>query len=263
MISIKLKEDKQVYEYDYSIKSLEELDELCNIIYKPIIGTYTISLTLSDLKDIKTLLYNKSRYEHLSIHVLLTEAKYKEVSLALPNEVLDEKISLFEYLKDGITKRHLIIKNKVLSLLYSSVDKSYEAIDEVLDLLASKYGKFSNITKDDLSKVIVIKDIVYPRTVLIEYINLGRYRKYKLEKCLSDISSEIVLASMIKNVKKLHEDKSKYLRTGVGKKYIRDLNTRNLNLMYYTLVIAKPYNINDICILLSLYERGTGNIYDI
>lgn len=256
MITIKLKEDRQSVEYDYLLTSLSELEDVMKIIYKPILGVYHIGLTFTEMSDIKFLLNNRSRYNHLDIHLLLSESMYKKVSLAMPNSIQAEKSSIFDYLKEGISTRNLLISKKVVSLLYSSVGKSYEEIDDILDILYKQFGPFMQISAKDLSKYLVINTVVYPRTVLISYINLNRWRRTQLEKCLSDISPEIVTAAMIKNVKKLHEQKSKYLSSGLGTKFIKELNTKNLNLMYYHLVSNKPRNLNDIVLLLELYERG-------
>lgn len=256
MIKILVKEDKTVVDYNYMISSLTNLEELMKAIYKPIIGRYSIGLELTELRDIKFILNNKSRYNHLDLYLILTEKIYKDISLALPSSIKSETKSMFEYLKEGITKRNLLIQSNVVYLLYSSIGKSYEEIDDVLDLLKDKFGSFMQISEKDLSKYIVVNTITYPRTVLISYINLNKYRKKKLEKCLNDISPDIVLASMVKTIKKLHKEKNEYLSTGLGSKFIKELNTRNLNLMYYTLVSNKPYYLNDIVILLELYERG-------
>lgn len=256
MISIKLKEDRQAVEYDYLLSSLSELEDIMKIIYKPILGVYHVGLQFTEMSDIKFLLNNKARYNHLDIHLLLTESLYKKVSLAMPNAVSVEKSSIYDYLKEGISTRNLLINKKVVSLLYNSVGKSYEEIDDILDTLHAQFGPFMQISAKDLSKYLVINTIVYPRTVLISYINLSRWRSTQLTKCLSDISPDIVTAAMIKNVKKLHEQKSKYLSSGLGSNFIKELNTKNLNLMYYTLVSNKPRYLNDIVLLLELYERG-------
>jgi hypothetical protein len=256
MISIKVKEDRTVIDYDYILSSFIELEDLMKIIYKPILGIYKIGLHLIEMSDIKSLLNNRSRYNHIDVHLLLSEATYKRVSLAMPNLVQDQKKGMWDYLAEGISERNLLISKKVVSLIYSSVGKSYEEIEDLLDLLSKSFGPFMQITEKDLSKHLVLNTIVYPRTVLISYINLTRWRKSQLTKCLKDISPEIVTAAMIKNIKKLHEEKSKYLKSGLGSKFIRELNTRNLNLMYYTLVAHKSRYLNDIVLLLETYERG-------
>jgi hypothetical protein len=256
MINIILKEDKQNIDYDYIFKDLIEFKEKTKSIYKPILGIYNIGLYLKDIRDIKELLNNKNKYNHLNIDLLLEENIFKQITLAIPDLKTSENKNFMEYLIDGISKRNMIINKKVVYLMYNSIGKSFMEIDEILDKLYSIYGSFMEITDKDVSKYIIINDIVYPRNVLIAYINLDKYRKIKLEKCLSSISKDIVLASMVKQVKKLHEQKIKYLNTGLGNKFIKTLNTKNLNLMYYLLVTTKPYYLNDIIILLEIYERG-------
>lgn len=256
MIIIRVKEEKQPSDFDYVLSTLPELDELMKVIYKPIIGTYRIGLTLTILQDIKFLLNNKSRYSHLEITLTLPEQVYKKLTLAIPN--LKEAVggSMFDYLIEGIEKRNLLIDKKVLHSLYSSVGKSFDEIDDVLDMLKDKFGPFMSISIKDISKYVVLNTTVYPRTVLVSYINLYRFREQQLHKCLSDISPDIVIASMVKQVKKIHEQKVKYLESGIGTAFIKNLNTKNLNLMYRVLVTNKPYSLNDVTLLLEIYERG-------
>ena len=256
MLNIKVKDDKSIKDYDYYISSLTDLEDLMKVIYKPIIGSYTILLELKDLNYIKNVLNSKERYNHLNLILIVSDHMLKKIKLSMPDIIKSEDKSIFEYLQEGITKRNLLINKKVLYMIYSSVGKSYEEIDEVLDLLYSNFGSYMSISPKDLSQYIVINNITYPRSVLIDYINLNRYRKQRLQKCLNDISKEIVLASMVKNIKKLHEQKAKYLSTGIGNKFIRNLNTRNLNLLYNILVCSKPYYLNSIEVLLEIYERG-------
>lgn len=256
MIDITLKEDKITRYYDYVLSNVEDFNDLMKIIYVPIIGRYKIGLTLTDINEIKSILYNSERYSHIDIYITLNEVVYKKLILAVPTLVSDAKPSILEYLKQGISKRNLIIKENVVYVIYQSVGKSYEEVDDILDLLVRVFGPFVEITKDGLSRHIVINNIVYPRSVLVNYINLTRYRKSLLERCLKDISPDIVIASMVKQVKKLHEDKCKYLASGLGTDFIKNLNTRNLNMMYYHLVVNKPYHLNDISVILEIYERG-------
>lgn len=256
MITVKVKEDRTPIDYDYVVSSMEELDERMKSIYKPIIGVYNIGLTLTSLVDIKFILNNKGRYNHLNLDILLSSGTYRKLSLAMPDLVADEKRSFWDYMQEGISKRNLLIDRKTVSIMYSSIGKSYEEIDDILDVLYKEFGAFMKIDSKDLSKHLVLTNIVYPRTVLISYINLHRWRDSQLKRCLDDISPEIVVASMVKTTKKLHEQKIKYLNSGIGTKFIRTLNTKNLNLMYRTLVTNKPYHLNDITILLEIYERG-------
>lgn len=262
MITVKVKEERKPQQYDYTLSSLSDLDSLLKNIYAPIIGRYSIGLTLKELRDVKYLINNKGKYNHVDITVEVTDTFFKKLSLAMPDVSFSEKKGLYEYFMEGVSKRNLLLSKNVARLAYSSVGKSYSEIDELLDVLYKNYGSYMSISESDLSKHIVVNTIVYPRTVLINYINLTRWRKSMLNKCLSSISPDIVLASMIKTVKKLHSEKDKYFKSGVAPKYIRELNTRNLNLMYYILVINKPRSFNDITILLEMYERGI-SFYDL
>ncbi len=256
MVEIIVKEEKKVITYDYITKSLDELNNLLKILYKPILGVYSIVIECNDLVEPKFILNNKNKYNHINLKILLSPNKYKKLCLAMPNQIEEVNITLFQYLKEGIQNKNLIIKPNLVSLIYKSINKSKEEIDYVLDKLYEEYGSYVYITEKDLSNVIVLNKIVYPRTVLIDYINLNRYRKENIEKCISTINQDIILGSMIKNIKKLRKDKYKYLSSGIGDKFIKTLNTRNMNLLYYTLMLCVDKNVKDVIVILELYERG-------
>ena len=255
MVKVISEETAKELKFHYAFKSVDEFYELAKSIYCPIIGRYTFGLKLTEMSEIKQMIENKARYNHFDIYIILKDPIMKKFYLAMPNYKEKEETP-WDYFMAGISSRNLLIEKKARRILYSSIEHSYEDIDDILNLLSDKFGEFVYITMNDISKHIPIKDIVYPRTVVIEYINMGRYRKSKLEKCLKSISPDILLPSMVKQVKKLHKEKDQYLKNGLGNSVIKDLNTRNLNLLYYTLVINKPYYLNDPVVLLEIYERG-------
>lgn len=256
MVQYLLTEDKDPREYHYILKTVEELNELVKQVYTPIFGRYLVSLQLNDKKSLRTIIQEQSRYSHLELFVKIPKSLFNDMSLSLPGSIQLTNKPILEYLKEGIAKRNLVIKNSVMYSIYASIDKEYEEVDEVLNLLLREHGKFLDISKNDLAKYINIVDIVYPREVLISYINMYEGRKWKLDKCLEQIDKEIVLASMIKTIKKLTKQKLEYLKTGVGSKFIHSLNTRNLMLLNYHLRFNKNYNMNDIVLLLYQYEKG-------
>lgn len=257
MVLIRIKEDSENTEYDYSVKSIDELTILLHNIYKPILSpSYKISLSLSALADIKFILNNQQRYDHIELYLILTEGTFRYISLAMPGVVKSVNKTSYDYFIDGIAKRHLIIRKNDLNILYHSIIHSYEEIDYILDLLYNKFGSFTEISKNDMSKYIVLNDIVYPRQVLIAYINLYRFRSSMLYRCLNCMNENIVMASMVKALKQFHTKKCEYLKTGLCSNFIKTLNTRNLNYLYYLFIVKKPYHFNDVTVLLSLYERG-------
>lgn len=256
MIEVILDDDKLNINFDYVVSSIEDLKELMKDIYKPIFGEYVIKLTLKELQDIKYVVQNQGMFGHLKLYVCLSSSVFKKFQLAMPNADLKSKMTLYEYMMEGIGTRGLLIDKDAVRSLYSSIGKTREEVDIALDILSNNFGRYLRITKKELSKYFALNEIVYPRTVLLDYIRLSRFRKSRLHRCLRDIDDDIVLAAMVKNIKALHKEKVKYLSTGLGSDLIRKLNTRNINLLYYILVVAKPYHLNDVVVLLELYERG-------
>lgn len=100
---------------------------------------------------------------------------------------------------------------------------------------------------------------MYPRTVLLSYLELDRYRTQKLEKCQKEMNNEVIIGAMVNNIKKFVKEKNIYFKTGKCSNLIKSINTDNLNIMYRVLVVERN-GLNDINILLSLYERGNERI---
>lgn len=260
MIKIIQKDQKEDVPYQYAIKGLEELTELMHVIYKPILQpAYDIKIELKEYNEVRHILTNRSMYEHLNLYIFLPTTVYKYLLQAMPSIGKSTQVSLLDYFKKGITDRHLLIDSKAVYPLYNSIKGSYSEVDGVLDLLLKEFGAYNHIYLKDLQKYFVIDNLCYPRQVLLSYIQMDRYRKSKLKKCRKDFNENLIIASMVKNVKVLHKQKLQYLQSGIGKPFIKNLNTKNLNLMYYVLVVKKPYSLNNIGILMDIYERGVWN----
>lgn len=243
-------------EFDFVAKDFNELYTLLNSLTIPLFGVYSIYVKTESAEDIKHFIRESDAYAHFNIEIVTTDNVLDLVEKALPSSNVVENVSPFTVLVDLLAKRQILLSRNLLSNLYSSIGHSDEELLDAVDTIYREFGSQTLIDETMLSSLFVINKVTYPRSALIEYINMTRYRKTKLVNCLNDMGNTITLHSMIKNVKALHKSKSQYLTTGlVESKQVRRLNTRNLNLMYQTLVTDRA-GIEDVLLLMNIYERG-------
>lgn len=240
--------------FHYSFKSFEEFYAIAHLLEVPVIGAYYIQIKSDSYKDIIGFINIEHQFSTLLVYIELGESLLDYISLQKPNvSVLNSK-SNFEVFKELIEKYRILFDKKCIDIMYSAIGHSYSDMDEALELLSKTYPN-QMITKNELNKLFVLDDTVYPRSVCIMYIRMDRWRRSKLNKCIDYFGNDLVLYSMRKTVRKLLDDKIKYLKTGSGGYLAKTLPTMNIVRM----AIALDYErrgFMDITTILELYERG-------
>ena len=251
---------QQEKHFDYVLSSLEDFYDLNKYIYKPILAErYSIQLNLSSIKDVKEIILNGVNYSHFDLLILTSKDNLKRLQLMSPNNEAVKELSAWEYFNLGIQKRSLLFQKDLVYALYASLDKTFKEIDDALDFIQSITQPMQEITTSLVEPYYPITNIVYPRNVLIQFINLGEWRWHLLNKSISQIGADVVLNATIKQVQNIHSQKCRYLKGKIEHDSIIEINTDNLNLLYYILHLKKCYGIRDITILYNIYERKLYN----
>jgi hypothetical protein len=144
--------------------------------------------------------------------------------------------------------------------MYFAIGHSYGEMDEALELLQRTFPDVSPITENEISRLFVVDNISYPRSVVIMFLRLDRGRYTNLNKCIDYFGNDMVLYSMRKTARKFLDEKTKYLKTGQGSKLITLLPYMNIVRLCYALDYGRE-RFMDIRTILSLYEKGE-YIYD-
>ncbi|MCI9050355.1 MAG: hypothetical protein HFI05_00285 [Lachnospiraceae bacterium] len=242
-------------DFDYVFKDFESFYKVANFITYAIGRRYQILIKTDNIENVQEFIKNEKKYDSLVITICMPESAVDYIVMNNINVTVKENINMFDIFKEQVSKRNILFEKGVMVLLYNSIKHELKEMEDILNKLVSEYGSNIPISEKMLSSIFVLSKLVYPRSVLIAYINMECYREYKLKKCFQDFGNDVILGSMVKNVKQFMTDKAKYYKTGIATKLVKQINTKNLCFMYKILVTERC-KLNDITLLLALYERG-------
>lgn len=241
--------------HDYTFKDFSSFYELADVITFPLIGRYSVGIQSDVAKDIQDFIKVQSKYAALIITIYAQESIVDYLSLYDTSLPIKGIVSPYDTFKELVSNKSILFGRGVMQLMYSSIEHSFSEMDEALNKVLIEYGAQVLITEEMLSSLFILNETVYPRSVLISFINMAGNRHVKLNKCLEDVGNDVALGAIIKNLKAFVKDKTEYFKTGKGTPLIKSLNTNNLNQLYRILILERN-GLNDVCLLLSLYERG-------
>lgn len=259
LVKAKKKQDKSGF--DYIFKDFDTFYDVANSLIVPLIGRYSICVECDNANQIAEFIQHEEEYAALMVSIFASEATIEYLSMYDTNISVEDNISYFDMFKELLSSKSILIDKKALNVLYTSIDHSYDEMSKVVEILYEKFGSNNFIDERMLSKLFVLNKVVFPRQVLIAYLRQDRWREVKLKTCLSDMGNDIVLGALVKNIEALFNAKVTYFKTGKANNLVKSLSTSNINLMYRVLVVERK-GLNDVHLLLDLYERGLSN-YDI
>lgn len=249
------KKKEIVKQYDYIFKNYKAFYELAQGITYTLTGRYNIAIQTDDINETIQFMQNEASFDALIIDIYLPNSAVEYIRARYPGARIAESFSDYTVFMELVQKKSVYFDKYVATLLYKSIQHDVASMEEALEKIVQEYGNKQMITRKMLESLFIINDYVYPREVLLAYIQMDRYREVKLRKCLTQFDKSLVLNAMIKNVKQLVKDKAAYFKTGQASSQVKGVNTTNLLLMYRCLV-AERGSFNDIEIILKLYERG-------
>lgn len=252
---VPIKKSTKIGNHDFFFKDFETFYNIARVITVSLTGKYSIGVQTKKIEDIKEFIRVQADYETLMVYIYVPETLVDYMAMYETDLNVSEKVKPFEEFRELIRKYSVLFEKKVDSLLYASIEHDYESMEDAISKLAETYGSYNPISEKMLEPLFIINKIVYPRTVLLDYLFLGRYRDYKLKKCLQAVGNDVALYSCIKNINELMQQKVTYFKSGSGSKLIKAVNTKRLTIMYRVLVLERS-GLNDITLLLNLYERG-------
>ena len=247
--------DNGIPECNYIIKGFKEFYDLAELLTVTFNGSYHIMIKNATYNEIMEFIQVSESYNHMMIYIEVSDTLLEYISLRKPHiNVLDSQ-SNFELYQELISKYGILFEKNVHRILYYSIGHTYSDMDDALSLIKFNYPN-KVVTKDDISKLFVVDDTVYPRNVLLAYLRLDFGRQHKLKKCIDTFGNDMVFYSMRKTSRKLLEEKIKFLKSGSANKVITNLNVNNLIRMLNVLDYNNKNGFRDVYTLMSLYEKG-------
>lgn len=253
--------DSTDFRYDYIFKDFAQFYEIANTLTYSIFGRYTIKIVTDVIEDVIVFIKNSEKYMFLDISIYMPEAAIDYIQQYDTKINVQGSVRDIDAFKELISNKNILFEKGVMYTLYNSIQHDSESMEKALNLIVSEIGLGVPISEKILSTLFLLNKVVYPKTVLISFIQMNRYRWAKFEKSISTVGNRVLLAAMIKNIKQFINDKVVYYKTGKVSTFTKNLNTDNLMLLYRVLVSERE-NVNDARLLLTLYERSLSP-YDI
>lgn len=246
-------------QFHYVLKSFDEFYNIARYLYLPLVGVYKLAvITISD-EDVNNFIKIQEKYSHISVTIFMESQAMKVVEDSNPEANFELLANSYTVFKQLIMDRGLLFDRYMIYKLYRSIDHDMVTMIESLDKLVDKFGSDTLLTEDKISSLFVLNDVIYPSQVLLKFINMdnGRWRLLKL--CSSQIDNDVLVGSIVKEIRKLMEAKAAYFKEGSTNDRIKNLNTQNL-VIAYRVFISERCGINDAFLLFNLYENGLSAI---
>lgn len=240
--------------FDYTFKDFKTFYTVADQVTYPLKGRYKIKVDTENVKEINEFIKNEAQYSTLDTYLYVPEATAEYITQFNTKVNIMQSQRMIDVFMEMVSERNMLFEKGAVYALYNSIPHNTEDMEAALNLIMEA-ANGQIISERLLSKYFVLNNTVYPKSVLTAFIYMDRYRWSKLNKSVEQLGKEIVLGSMVKNIKSILKEKYEYFSTGVASPYIKSLNTANVLLLYRVLVTER-HGLNDISILLGLYERG-------
>lgn len=241
--------------YDYVFKSFDEFYDISYYIKYPLFGVYSIAIITNKINDMIRFIDNEDSYFHFDITIMMEEAQIQKVAVVRPDVKLESVAGAYDTWKRMASERELLFDEYMTYKLYASIEHDTASMIEALDLVKNEYPNGELITKDRLSKLFVLDETIYPRQVLLKFLNMERSRWKLLRMCQEQMDNGVIVGATVNNIRKLIESKAIYFRTGITQEYIKRINTQNL-IIAEKVFCTNRYGLDEPFILYKLYENG-------
>ena len=248
------KSDNSVPICNYTFNSFNDFYDKAKVLTMTLSGFYNIKIKTQSADDIFEFIKSEQNYSNFNIYIEVSDTLLKYVMLNKPGVKTADSVSNYEIFKSLIEKYKILFDKGVHMKLYSNIEHDYASMSDALVTIATTYPN-KTIKLQDIQKLFIIEDIVYPRQVCIAYIQMYRWRRQRLDKCLSRFDNNFVLYGMRKNARTFLDEKIKYLQSGSGSDLIKSMPVYNLINLNRALDYNRG-NFMDITTILMLYERG-------
>lgn len=248
------KKDK-IGEHDFVFTDFESFYKTACTLTVKLNGKWSIGIKPKDINDVKDFISNEAKYSHLVISIYLPKSQVEFLTMRNTHINTKENIKPFELFQEMCSNRSLLFGKGVIYTVYNSIEHDVDSMEYACNLLHQRFGSHNTITEKTAAECFIINKVVYPRSVVLDYLWMGRWREQKLKKCMSDVGNDIMLYAVINNIQKLFDAKVTYFKTGEANNLTKSIDTKRLNLMYRVFIIDRG-KVSDVALLFKLYERG-------
>lgn len=245
--------------FDYTFAKFQDFYDVAKVLTASLVGSYNIRIKSVIFKDIIEFINADNAYSWLNIYIEASQDILDKIAMFKPNANFLSTKTNWDTFIELIQRYGVLFDHGCIPVLYKAIPHDYDSMAEALALLIQEYGN-KNITRNDIASLFVVDDLIYPRTVCIEYLRMDRWRSTHLQKCLSYFGNDLVLYAIRKNTDAYMKEKVSYLETGSGSSLIKTIPINNIIRLQHALYVGRQ-RFMDITTILSLYEKGE-TVYD-
>lgn len=210
-----------------------------------------VSVICTKIAEVDEIRQVYSTREDLNIYAIVPEGLFARLKTLYPTEV--RELSKWDLLLSIVEEAKLLFDKGCIGVLYNAVDeKTAEGFQYAVNVLKNNYSQFHAITAEDIAKFFYVQDAVFPRQVLLAFLQKKKNRWVLLKRCESFYPKSMVYYAMRDNLDKLIESKGNLYTKGVNDKKTNYIDARNLAMMKRVFLTS----IKDPFVLLKFYEGG-------
>lgn len=213
-----------------------------------------VNLTCTRLADAQELRKTYTSRDDLDIRVIVSENLFSKLVNLYPRDV--KILSKWDVFQKAVEEYQVLFARGCMRVLFNAVDdKTSKGYRDAVLLLKQSFPAHHEVTVNDIAKYFYVQDAVFPRQVLIAFLQKRRERWALLKKCESFYPSTQVYYAMRDNLEKLIEAKGQLYKTGKRSYPTSHISANNLAMMksVFLLPIKDPY------VLMKFYEGGFTN----
>ncbi len=245
--------------FDYTFPKFADFYETANVLTASLVSSYNIRIKSDSYKDIIEFINSDNPYPWLNIYIETTQGTLDYIALGKPDATFLSSKTNWDTFLELIQRYGILFDRNCIRILYGAIAHDYESMVDALLKIQEEYGD-KKITESDISALFVVDNLVYPRTVCIDYLRMDRWRRSRAIRCISYFGNDLVLYSIRKNVDNYMDEKLKYLKTGTGSGLIKTIPVNNIVRLQNALYFGRQ-RFMDILTILDLYEKGE-TVYD-
>lgn len=228
---------------------------MSNVLTMKLSGKYKIAIVTNDMSSIEYFLKIQDRFKHLILDIIVEDEVIDTLLLNVDNDInVDRNRSPWSLFEELCTERNLLFEKNLMSKVYNSIPHNLEDMELILNIIQKEFHN-KKIIRKELEQILVLNDIVYPRQVLIDFLNLNKKRWDTLRRCRLHLTDNVIIGAIINNIKSIYQEKMNYLLSGIGERRIQVINTNNLLLLYRCFILERD-RCNSLDLIFYGYEKG-------
>lgn len=229
--------DFKIIDADYVFDKSEKFLSALPYLTHKLVGDWYIVLVEPKLEVVRNILDLNLIPDYIKLELLIEPGLLSQLVLERPSLAV-KKLSVWETYQSMIASLPVVIDPAAVSEIYGRVGPHKEALREALNLLCEKVQDRKIIPKD-VRLYIMDNRRIYANQVVRAFLLKDKKRWELFHNYEYDLGTDIAFYAMRKYLRKLLEEKNKYLRNeDVKDKFVMDVDAFTINHAYLAFELA-------------------------